>query len=376
MLAAPAAMTVPPVGDSHGTRQMSDGGHSGAKSVWNPARFYETGNLKPVLVFAGTFAAYVACIGAVGFTSSLLGKALFAVALCFLAGRLFLIGHDACHGSFARKRFLCAMVGRLSLTAASHVFCSWRYWHNIVHHGSTNDLDKDFVWRPLSKPEYDRASRLNRALERLFRHHSGAGLGVYYLLRILLPKMLHVPRAGKRMAGATPVRDLAIFYAFQIAVLAWLAGAALLLSEGQGAWTIGTNLLCGSIVPTLYVCYAIGFVVYFNHTHPTIDWFRGAAQRSFTERQTDSTLHLRFRGLSAWMLPSEIMGHVVHHLDTRIPLYRLQEAQAHLAASSPTPVKADLWSWRTQRKIMRTCKLYDPLQRCWIGFDGQALERN
>jgi omega-6 fatty acid desaturase (delta-12 desaturase) len=344
--------------------------------AWTPARFYETRNLRPVLVFAATFAAYLTCIGAVGFTSSLIVKALFGVALCFLAGRLFLIGHDACHGSFARKRILCAMVGRLSLTAACHVFCSWRYWHNIVHHGSTNDLDKDFVWRPLSKAEYDRASWLNRALERLFRHHSGAGLGVYYLLRILVPKMLHVPRAGKRMAGATPVRDLVLFYAFQLSVVVWLAGAALLLSEGSGAWAIGTNLLCGSVVPTLYVCYAIGFVVYFNHTHPSIEWFRGKVQRSFAERQTDSTLHLRFRGLSAWMLPSEIMGHVVHHLDTRIPLYRLQEAQAHLSVSSPTPVKADLWSWRTQRTIMRTCKLYDPLARRWIGFDGRGAERN
>jgi omega-6 fatty acid desaturase (delta-12 desaturase) len=348
----------------------------GAAAAWNPARFYETGNLRPALIFTGVFVAYLACIGALGFVSSLTGKVLLGVALCFLTGKLFLIGHDACHGSFARKRILSNLVGRLSLTASFHVFSAWRYWHNVVHHGSTNNLDKDFVWRPLSKPEYDRASRLGRALERLFRHHSGAGLGAYYLLRILLPKMLFVPRASRRLPGATPVRDLALFYAFQGAVIAWLAVAALVLSEGSGVWAIGTNLFCGMIAPTTYVCYSIGFVVYFNHTHPSIDWFRGAAEGSFAERQTAFTLHLRFRGLSAWLLPSEVMGHVVHHLDPHIPVRHLQKAQVVLSASSPTPVKADLWSWKTQRTIMRTCKLYDPQRQRWTDFTGRTAERN
>jgi omega-6 fatty acid desaturase (delta-12 desaturase) len=217
---------------------------------------------------------------------------------------------------------------------------------------------------------------LGRALERLFRHHSGAGLGAYYLLRILLPKMLFAPRASRRIPGATPVSDLVLFYAFQGAVVVWLAAAALLLSGGSGVWVIGANLFCGTVAPAIYVCYAIGFVVYFNHTHPSIDWFRGTAEGSFTERQTAHTLHLRFRGFSAWILPSEVMGHVVHHLDTRIPVRRLQEAQEVLSASSPTPVKADLWSWRTQCIIMRTCKLYDPLRQRWTDFNGRTADRN
>jgi len=349
---------------------------SGAAAAWNPARFYETGNLRPALVFGGIFLGYIACIGAIGLVPWLIGKVLLGIPLCVLTGKLFLIGHDACHGSFARKRALSEMIARFSLSASFHVFAAWRYWHNIVHHGSTNNLDKDFVWRPLSKPEYDGASPLRRALERVFRHHSGAGLGAYYLLWILLPKMLCVPRAGMRLAGATPFRDLVLFYAVQGGVIAWLVVTALLLSEGSGAWTVGANLFCGTIAPTIYVCYSIGFVVYFNHTHPSIDWFRGAAPGSFTERQTAHTLHLKFRGLSAWLLPSEVMGHVVHHLDTRVPVRRLQAAQACLSAGSPTPVKADLWSWRTQRSIMRTCKLYDPLRRRWTDFDGRSAERN
>jgi len=354
---------------------MSDGAISGPGDAWNPARFYETGNLRPALVFIATFAAYLTCMGAVGLSSSLVGKIVLGVALSFLAGRLFMIGHDACHGSFTRKRIWSSVIARVALTASFHVFTAWRYWHNVVHHGSTNNLDKDFVWRPLSKSEYDKAGPLDRTLERVFRHHSGAGLGVYYLLRILLPKMLSVSRAGRRLPGATPYRDLVLFYAFQGAIVVWLALAAVLLAERPGALAISTNLLCGMVGPTLYVCYAIGFVVYFNHTHPSIDWFRGAAQGSFEERQTAHTLHLSFRGLSAWLLPSEIMGHVVHHLDTRVPVYRLQKAHACLSACSPTPVKIDLWSWRTQRTIMRTCKLYDPQQQRWTGFDGRAADR-
>jgi hypothetical protein len=59
-----------------------------------------------------------------------------------------------------------------------------------------------------------------------------------------------------------------------------------------------------------------------------------------------------------------------------VPVRRLQAAQVCLSAGSPTPVKSDLWSWRTQRSIMRTCKLYDPLRRRWTDFDGRAAERN
>jgi fatty acid desaturase len=188
--------------------------------------------------------------------------------------------------------------------------------------------------------------------------------------------MLLVPRAGMRLAGATPFRDLALFYAFQGGIIAWLAATALLLSEGSQAWMIGANLFCGLIAPTVYVCYSIGFVVYFNHTHPSIGWFRGIAPGNFTERQTAFTLHLQFRGLSAWLLPSEVMGHVVHHLDTRVPVRRLQAAQASLSARSPTPVKADLWSWQAQRTIMRTCKLYDPERQRWTGFDGRSADRS
>ena len=356
-------------------RQTGETRSSGAALTWNPASFYETGNLRPTLWFTVTFIAYLACIGGVGFASSILFKLLLAIPLSFLAGRLFMIGHDACHGSFARKRIVSGMIGRLALTASFHVFAAWRYWHNVVHHGSTNNLDKDFVWRPLSKSEYDDAGPLRRALERLFRHHSGAGFGIYYLLWILLPKMLCVSRAGRRLPGATPYRDLTLFYVFQAALIAWLAAAAFLLTEQPSALTIGANLLFGMIGPTLYVCYALGFVVYFNHTHPSIAWFRGKAPGSFDERQTEHTLYLKFRGLSAWLLPSEIMGHVVHHLDPRIPVHRLQEAQARLGAVSPTPVKIDLWSWKTQRTIMKTCKLYDPQQQRWTGFDGRAADR-
>ena len=86
------------------------------------ARFYETGNLRPALAFIGILLAYLACIAAIGLVPWLTAKVLLGIPLCVLTGKLFLIGHDACHGSFARKRILSELIARLSLASSFHVF--------------------------------------------------------------------------------------------------------------------------------------------------------------------------------------------------------------------------------------------------------------
>jgi omega-6 fatty acid desaturase (delta-12 desaturase) len=134
------------------------------------------------------------------------------------------------------------------------------------------------------------------------------------------------------------------------------------------------NLICGFAGPVLYVCYALGFVVYFNYTHPEIRWYR-AMTDSFVDHQASATLYLKFRGISEFLLPSDIMSHAAHHLDTRIPVRHLPKAQECLVSLSGLQIRTEVWSWEFQTKVMRGCKLYDPDQHLWLGFEASAKQR-
>ena len=64
-------------------------------------------------------------------------------------GRLFILGHDACHQSFTPHRKLNRWLGRLVFMPSLTPYSLWDVGHNVVHHGYTDLKDFDFVWQPL-----------------------------------------------------------------------------------------------------------------------------------------------------------------------------------------------------------------------------------
>src|SRR5437660_7508067 len=127
-----------------------------------------TWGLRPILrpyrakaeVFAlGLFAAD--CVMYAGCTS--LAAAHVPIALRFLAGTaagvllavLFVVGHDACHGSFTSRRWMNQSIGRIAFLPTLTPFSTWELSHNLTHHIYTNLKQLDYVWTPLSKREYD-----------------------------------------------------------------------------------------------------------------------------------------------------------------------------------------------------------------------------
>jgi len=306
-------------------------------------------------------------------SARLLVKVFCGVAMCVALGKIFVVGHDACHDSFTPSKCLNHVVAMSSLVIAFHVPSAWKFWHNVVHHAHTNDLSRDFVWRPLSPQEYRIASAWRRGCERFYRHHSGAGLGAYYCYEILLSKMLVVPRYHRSRAKWNDLRGVFGFYLFHIAVLLWLATGHSFITMKFDISLAITDLTLGFLSPLIYLCYMIGFVVYFNHTHPEIKWTTSTPSRNFAERQALTTVNLEFRGISEFLLPSEVMGHVAHHLDTKIPARKLRKAQNQLVRDALVPFKTEVWSWATQCRIMKTCKLYEPYEQKWLRFEDCRL---
>src|SRR5262245_3239353 len=62
----------------------------------------------------------------------------FAIANGVAIALLFIIGHDAGHGSFVPNRTLNAWISRIAFVPCVHAASLWRAIHNKLHHGRTN----------------------------------------------------------------------------------------------------------------------------------------------------------------------------------------------------------------------------------------------
>ena len=96
-------------------------------------------------------------------------QVLTGIAAGLVIGRLFILGHDACHQSFTPHRRLNRWLGRLVFMPSLTPYSLWDVGHNVVHHGYTNLKDFDFVWQPLSLESYQRLPAWRQALERAYR---------------------------------------------------------------------------------------------------------------------------------------------------------------------------------------------------------------
>ncbi|MDP3520811.1 MAG: fatty acid desaturase [Hydrogenophaga sp.] len=292
-------------------------------------------------------------------------KLLAGMAAGFVIGRLFILGHDACHQSLTPHRRLNKWLGRIAFLPSLTAYSLWDMGHNVVHHGFTNLKGVDFVWAPLTQDEYQALPPARRALERLYR--SGWGPGVYYMVEIWWKKMVF-PSTAQSGGTHRPIftQDCLLISAF---ALLW-AGAvtAAALASGQSVWLL---LLCGFVLPLLFWFHMIGFVIYGHHTHVRVKWHNERAAWQRAQPFVSTTVHLTFP-LRFGALVHHIMEHTAHHVDMSIPLYRLKDAQKTLEHLLPERIIVQPFSWGWYFDTARACKLYDFSRQCWTDFRGRA----
>jgi omega-6 fatty acid desaturase (delta-12 desaturase) len=279
--------------------------------------------------------------------------------------RLFILGHDACHGSLFAGRRANRVVGQLLFLPSLTPYSLWAVGHNVAHHGYTNLRGADYVWTPLSKDEFDALPRWRQRLERCYRG-TVVGLGLYYLIelwwkKLYFPSHRHV---GARRSEHT--RDgliVTLFFAGFSCLIAILA----LISDRPVVWA----WLVSWAIPFAVWNVLMGFVIYVQHTHPEVAWFRSKREWRWFQAQVRSTPHVLLPGGVSTLLHN-IMEHTAHHLDTRVPLRHLKAAQHALESAFHDELRVYHWSWRQFTDVRRRCKLYDYHQHCWLDFDGRA----
>jgi omega-6 fatty acid desaturase (delta-12 desaturase) len=307
-------------------------------------------------------ATYLGCFVGAGFVESFWPRLACALALGPLIALLFRIAHDCGHESHFTGRRLNQIVGRLSNLPAYHAYSLWILFHNWRHHTFTNLKTRDYIWVPLSRQEFDQRSRFGRALERFYR--TSLGVGAYYLCAIWMAKMIVPRRTFVQKIRRIHVLDSLLVLGFFCAQLGVLSiGAA-------GPGDFATRMLLAIVLPFLIYNWMVGFVSFLNHTHPDIPWFARRDEWSFYTGQVHCTAHT---SVPRWMIffVTDIGLHGAHHIEPRIPIWGLEQAEQRIVADAHDDLVLERWTYRRHREIMRRCKLYDYDSHRWLDYAGR-----
>lgn len=310
--------------------------------------------LLAVTLFAADALAYAACIWAALHTR---GAAAFAwgAAEALAIIMLFIVGHDACHGSLLDSPRWNRWIGTLAFLPSLTPFPAWELAHNQTHHVYTNLKPADHIWTPLTKTEFDALPRRRQWLERLYR--SVFGLGLYYLIEVWW-RHLFFARSGP--GGRMRARDLR-----GSVVCAGYAAALTAVALSRGL----ESLLAAVLWPFAVWNWLMGWAIFQHHTHPDVPWFDNPDEWRAAQAQMRCTVHVVVPRPIDFVL-HRIMQHTAHHLDVRVPLYGLASAQRVVESDPDARVVVCRAGPRELLRVLRVCKLYDFDRRCWTGFDG------
>jgi omega-6 fatty acid desaturase (delta-12 desaturase) len=261
--------------------------------------------------------------------------------------RMFIIYHDHQHGTILRGSVLANVLlsayGVLLLTPPS----VWRHAH-IYHHSHNGRLEATGIgsFPVMTTWAFARASRWRRFVYALSRHPLTilAGYVTIFLYGMCLFPLLRRPREHADAALAL------LLHAILLSTLASFAPALLL-------WTL--------LLP-LGVATALGsYLFYAQHNFPgarfqqSDSWDHAAAALA-------GSSYIPMNPVLRWFT-GDIGYHHVHHLNPRIPFYRLAEAMAglHALQSPAVTTLSPLGVYRCLR-----LKLWDPDRQCLVNFTG------
>lgn len=360
---------------AHSSRVI-DAGHTDGTSVKQirgvlPAESRDRSTIKGVCYFAISAAVYWGTFVAISLAPAWPVRIAVAVLNGLTIGIVFIVGHDACHGSLTPRSSLNRWLGRLAFLPSLHPYSAWEYSHNGLHHGWTNLRGKDPVYCPLTLEEYRALPGWRRWLARV--HRTWLGILPLYLSEIwwrleIAPANHHRAHIDKR---GTFRFDRGLVLAFPLVQAAVVA--TIMARQGADRSTTLIMLMLSLIVPFLTFNWLIGFATFQHHTHPRVVWYADEEEWTFFRSQVQGTVHVVF---PRWIEVAlhNIMEHTAHHVDTRVPLYNLSSAQSSLeSAFGVENVISERFSLAGMSRTFRTCQLYDFTSHQWLSFSGEAM---
>jgi len=240
-----------------------------------------------------------------------------AIPLAILAGgfmvRTFIIHHDCGHGSFFRSRRANDLIGRLCSVMTLTPYAFWRRQH-ARNHGCWNNLDRrtasglDIYSSCVTVAEYRALGRWRRCLIRFANHPVVANLLLPPLVFVVLYRMPFDTVKGWR-------RERRGIY---------LTNLALAVLMGGSGFALGYGRVAAVQLPIMVIASIVGVWLFsIQHRFEHAQWMPGASW-SFAGASLGGTSHLHLPRLLQWFT-GNIGFHPVHHINPRIPNYRLEE---------------------------------------------------
>ena len=223
--------------------------------------------------------------------------------------RLFLIQHDCGHGSFFRHRLANDWVGRVLGVLTLTPYDMWRKEH-AIHHATAGNLDQRGMGdiRTLTVEEYLAAPFLRRLQYRLYRNP--------FVMFVLGPAYVFV------LAQRLPIGSMTAGW------LPWTStmstNAAILAIVVGMMWLVGVGPFLIVHVPIMLLAATIGvWLFYVQHQFDDAVWVRGS-NWDIHEAALHGSSYYDLPAVLRWFT-ANIGIHHIHHLNSRIPYYRLRQ---------------------------------------------------
>ncbi len=234
------------------------------------------------------------------------GLLLIPFASAFLV-RLFAIQHDCGHGAFLPRRGLNDWLGRVIGVFTLTPYDYWRRAH-ALHHATSGALDRRTIGGidTLTVEEFLALSPWCRRAYQLYRHPLvmfGLGPAFVFLVQHRLP--VGMMRQGWKPWVSTLTTDL---------------GVAVMAVGLAAIFGVGPFLLI--YLPAVTMAVSVGVWLFFvQHQFENTYWARDPAWE-FHEAALRGSSHYDLPVVLRWFT-ANIGIHHVHHLNSRIPYYRL-----------------------------------------------------
>lgn len=282
-----------------------------------------TESLGQTITSFGGFIAACGAMYAIAGASYWAALALAPLAAGFLV-RIFVIQHDCGHFAFFRMRHANNALGFACSLLTLTPYESWRRQH-AGHHRTWNDLDRrqrgvDIYSSCSTVAEYQEMSPMRRWRHRAARHWLVANVLFPPLIFLALYRVpFDTPKTWRSERRSILLTNVAIGVEF--------GGLGLLLGFGQVA---------AVQLPVMALASIVGVWLFsVQHRFEQTVWMRHSEWRPAAAALRGSS-YLRLPGWLQWFT-GNIGHHHVHHLNPRIPNYRLQECHEAIPALRAVP---------------------------------------
>jgi omega-6 fatty acid desaturase (delta-12 desaturase) len=294
-----------------------------------------------------TFIILVGLLTTIVFAPSLWIKVLASLLYSLVLVRMFIIYHDFLHHTILhRNKFadvLMTVFGLYILAPKS----IWKRSHDYHHNHNSKLFSASVGSYPIVTKSKFESMRTGERLTYLFVRHPLTICFAYFIMFIYGMCIGSLISAPKRHVDSA------------LALLLHAAGSLFVV------WYVGWGLYFLAVFVPFFISSAIGaYLFYAQHNFPGVS-FAANKDWAYEKAALESSSYMKMNRMMAWFT-GNIGYHHIHHLNSRIPFYRLPEAMENI------PELQNPRTTSLSPKDIIACfrlKVWDPERNRMIGFE-------